>query len=125
MKTETNICKNCETEFILGRSDQKYCNPNCRSRYHNKNSLQNQKIVKEINKQTLNDYKILSNLLGEKDELKVSSSLLKTEGLSFERQTHIEYLKDLNLNCMGLYNLCYYKIDSDNFKILKNEHSKF
>jgi hypothetical protein len=36
-----NTCKNCNTTLV-GRSDKKYCNDLCKSRFHNKAKNQNQ-----------------------------------------------------------------------------------
>lgn len=119
MKLEKSFCKNCEMEFSLKRSDQKFCSNKCRSRFHNKANLMNSQIVKEINKITLKDYKILIDCIGNQVNVTVSRHLLKIKGFSFQRLTHFEDNIDSNTTAFGLFDLCYFKIDNDNFKILR------
>ena len=119
MKTEKNICPNCETEFILGRSDQKYCNPKCRSRYHNKNNVINLEIVKKTNKLLISDYKIFLALLGGETELDISYESLRVKGPSLTRLTRFEDLNDDgNLSCV-LYDICFFKTQNNNYKIIR------
>lgn len=35
-------CKTCDAPLLVGRSDKKYCNDLCRSRFHNKATNQTQ-----------------------------------------------------------------------------------
>jgi len=117
MINERSICKQCKSEFLLKRSDQKFCSGRCRSRYHNKKSPENSTVIKEINRELLKDYRILGDVLAEQEEVQVSRMYLLKKGFSFEKQTHSENWRDSNQNYIGLYDLCYAKDNNDNFMI--------
>ncbi len=118
MKIEKSNCKFCSSKFVLKRSDQKFCSNKCRSRFYNKNNIQNSEIVKKTNKKLLKDYKILDRFIRTKKEVEVIGGMLKASGFSFESSTHFEKM-DANNSHPVLYDLCYYRIDDINFKILK------
>ncbi len=90
MKIEKSNCKFCSSKFVLKRSDQKFCSNKCRSRFNNKNSIQNSEIVKKTNKRLLKDYKILLSYIGTKKEVEVVDGILKARGFSFVSSTHFE-----------------------------------
>lgn len=119
MKREKNNCKHCKSEFVLKRSDQKFCSNKCRSRFYNKNSIRNSEIVKSTNKLLLKDYKILVNRIKDRKEIKVVGGILKKKGFSFTSSTYYKKFEDLNQLYPVLYDLCYYEVDDVTFKILR------
>lgn len=119
MKTKSNICPNCEKEFILRRSDQKYCTSKCRSRYHNKNNVINLEIVKKTNTLLLKVYKLLLVLMGDKKVIEVSGEYLRSIGFSFEVHTHFELLDGKKEAYIGVYDFYYFKTKNNNYKIFR------
>jgi len=116
---ETSNCKFCDTEFKLKRSDHRFCSNKCRSRFNNKNRLQNKSIVKEINKELLNDYKILNSILGDSSDTYVLISQLQIMGFSGKRFTNLEKLEGIIEQALGLYDIVFYQYDSSYFKLIK------
>ena len=122
MKNNSKFCLNCESEIFDGRSDKKYCSNKCKSTYNfKKNELTGR--FKAINNVLKNDLKLLLKLLEKINSITITKIELKAMGFSFKHFTHFEYVESLRRNIYGIYDFCYYFIDDNNIKIIKNEYS--
>ncbi len=93
-------CLECDGP-LLGRSDQKFCNDQCRSSYNNRLSVQSTFVIRIINRILKKNYTILSSLNSGKKAL-VNKSDLQKKGYRFD------YYTGTHLNTKNhLYYYCY------------------
>ncbi len=57
----TRECLNCGNK-VIGRSDKKYCSPQCRSEYYNQQHRENNVIISQVNAILRKNRQILSDL---------------------------------------------------------------
>ncbi len=119
MEEELKKCVYCDTDFILKRSDQKFCSDKCRSRYHNKKNLANTNLVKKTNKELLKDYQILNNFLGTEKEVTIPSRELTIKGFTYKRITHLEITGEPPKQHFAVYDIYFFKKDKFNFTIIR------
>lgn len=103
--------------FIPKRNNQIYASAYNRITYNNIKNRKLQKIVKPINKRLLKNYKIIVELLEDKQELISNSEFLKGKGFDFSILTHI--MKEGNTSIYGIYNYAFFKLDNNTIKIKK------
>lgn len=79
-------CANCN-EPLQGRRDKKFCNPYCKSAYHNKKEDSQEAFIKELNKQLRKNRSALRKAcpLG---KATVRKSFLSKLGMDFKYHTH-------------------------------------
>ena len=97
---EEKFCLECG-EKVVGRSDKKFCNDQCRNAYNNKLEVGNKSLVRNINNALKKNYKILCEL-NTTGKTKVSKSILEEKGFNFNLYTNIYETKTGNR-----YNYCY------------------
>ncbi len=87
MKTEPKYCLYCSEE-IKGRSDKQFCNPHCKSAFHNQKPNSEEAFIRGINKQLRQNRSALKKAcpLG---KATVRKEFLKTLGMDFKYSTHV------------------------------------
>lgn len=93
-------CKNCN-ELIVGRSDKKFCDDQCRNGYNNKIKRQHEKLILDINKILRRNRKILQQFNPE-GKTTIRTEYLKKLGFDFRYFTHFYTTKNSND-----YRFCY------------------
>ena len=86
MKPKPNYCLYCNEE-IKGRSDKKFCDPGCKSAYHNQKPKSDEVYIREINKQLRKNRSAMRTAcpLGKATVRKI---FLKSLGMNFKYYTH-------------------------------------
>jgi len=115
---EDKKCLECN-EPIVGRSDKKFCDDQCRNAYYNKLNSDNINIVRNINNYLRKNRRILESLCPD-GKNKVKREKLLSKGYDFKYHTHTYTTKDNTL-----YLFCYdygiLSLENDWYLIVKNE----
>jgi len=115
---ENRKCLECNEE-ILGRSDKKFCDDQCRNAYNNKLNSEKVKIVKTINNILLKNRRILT-LLNPNGKAKIHKDKLLTKGFDFKYYTHT-YITKENAHYIFCYDYGYLALDNDWYLLVRNE----
>lgn len=99
--SEKKVCLSCG-EAIKGRSDKKFCSDQCRNSYNNELNSDANNYVRVINNSLRKNRRILAEVLGENEKLKISKEKLSAKGLSFSYYTNMFQSKTGNT-----YYFCY------------------
>jgi hypothetical protein len=62
MESSKNYCRECGSE-LAGRSDKKYCDDYCRSKFHNRANSQQNKLMYDVNRILRKNRSILEQFL--------------------------------------------------------------
>ncbi|MCC6252506.1 MAG: hypothetical protein IT238_08600 [Bacteroidia bacterium] len=96
------ICLDCG-EKIVGRSDKKFCNDQCRNNYNNKLSSTTNSEIRYINNILRKNRRILEEIAdNDEGKAKISLTKLNEKGFNFKYFTHIYQTKTGNV-----YHFCY------------------
>jgi len=109
-------CLHCG-KIIRGRIDKKFCNPYCKSAYHNKKNRITNKKIRTINKLLKNNYDILSKI-NPNQKTKVKKSLLLERGFNFQYFTNIYKTKKGHIYYF-VYDQGYLPLDNNFYAIVK------
>ncbi len=99
--SDKKVCLSCE-EIIKGRSDKKFCSDQCRNSYNNELNSDANNYVRVINNALRKNRRILSEVLGENDKIKIFKEKLNSKGFSFNFYTNMFQSKTGNT-----YYFCY------------------
>lgn len=94
------VCQECGQE-VVGRSDKRFCDDQCRSSFYNKENRQSINSIRKINNILRNNRKILE-LLNPKEKTVVSRKTLLDHGFSFTYFTNLYSTKSGKT-----YHFCY------------------
>jgi hypothetical protein len=111
------VCKHSNVEFIPRRSNQIFASKQCRIVYHNDLSNSIRRKLSKINNQLMKNYKILTEIMQEKDEGQFHSEFLRGKGFSFSVHTHVEKWKDKFI--YAVYEFSFYKINDSTYLIIR------
>lgn len=119
MPIENNkrICLYSKEEFQPTRNNQIFATKANRVAYHNDLNNEFRRKLSDINKELTQNYKILINVLDNKESVIVHEEFLKGTGFSFKNFTHLK--EDSEGYAYGIYECYYLKIDKENYKIIK------
>ena len=115
---ENRKCLECNAE-ILGRSDKKFCDDQCRNAYNNKLHTDDIKIIKTINTILRKNRKILAQL-NPGGKTKTHKDKLLTKGFDFKYHTHTYTTKE-NSIYVFCYDYGFLALDNDWYLLVKNE----
>lgn len=104
-------CLECN-EKVIGRSDKKFCNDQCRNAYNNKLEIGNKSLVRNINNALKRNYKILCGI-NSSGKTKVVKTVLEEKGFNFNLFTSIYETKTGNK-----YYYCY----DEGYLLLESNH---
>ncbi|MEN8764332.1 MAG: hypothetical protein ACN4EF_02955 [Wenyingzhuangia sp.] len=95
--------KNCQEcgEKIVGRSDKKFCNDQCRNAFNNKLEVGDKSLVRNINNALKKNYKILC-ALNPSGKTKIPKHKMTEIGFNFNLYTQVHFTKKGDR-----YNYCY------------------
>ncbi len=99
MTQELMYCWYCK-EKLQGRRDKKFCNPYCKSAYHNKNEDSQEAFIKDINKQLRSNRSALKKACPS-GKATVRKDFLSKLGMDFKYHTHTWK------SGSNTYNFCY------------------
>lgn len=113
---KTKNCLECG-EKVIGRSDKKFCNDQCRNAYNNKLEVGNKNLVRNINNSLKKNYKILceTNTTG---KVKTPKNTLDEKGFNFNLFTSIYNTKTGN-QYFYCYDQGYLLLDNDQVLLVK------
>lgn len=97
---DKRLCLFCN-EPLIGRTDKKFCNIQCRSSYHNQTSASSETYIKKVNKQLRMNRAALRKACPQ-GKATVKKDFLKKLGMDFKHLTHTWKSKGGNL-----YYFCY------------------
>jgi len=115
---EKRVCLECGEE-ILGRSDKKFCDDQCRNAYNNKLHTTDDKIIKQINAALKKNRKIMVTL-NPGGKTKVHKDKMLTKGYDFKYHTHTYTTKE-NAKYVFCYDYGYLALDNDWYLLIRNE----
>lgn len=110
-------CLECD-QAIKGRSDKKFCDDQCRARYHNRLNGDDNNLIRRINYALRRNHRILSSLAGE-GKRTIRRSCLVRKGFDFEIITAIQLRKSGN-PCFYCYEYGYMPLDEDRFQLVRH-----
>ena len=105
--------------FKPKRSNQKYASKYNRVAFHNRKYRELKMPLENVNKILFRNYNIISELIGDDNEITLSNDYLKGKEYDFNYITHISVL-NYNLY-FGLYNFIIIELDESTTKFIKNE----
>jgi hypothetical protein len=86
----SRTCLYCQSP-IKGRADKKFCDADCRGAYHNHKKFRDSQLIKKVNLQLLENYRVLKECLvvkiGTVSETTVAKQLLKDRGFDPDYHT--------------------------------------
>lgn len=114
-------CLQCFEE-LKGRSDQKFCNDQCRSTYNNVQYFDTNIVVKTINRILKKNHSILQtlNVLGKSS---VNKSVLENKGYYFEYYTQVVSGRTNNIHHF-CYDHGYRQLDSNKLVLMQRDIGK-
>lgn len=118
---ETRHCLACHA-IIRGRSDKRFCDDGCRNAYNNKLNSASNTIIRHVNAILKKNRKILEELLGEEQMLKITRDRLLARGLN------LDYFTNKLCNAKGqiycfVYEFGYLALDQDLYLLVKQKSS--
>jgi hypothetical protein len=87
MVTILKTCHECG-EKIRGRSDKKFCSPDCRTCFHNRHRGLESQVMRAINRVLLRNRKILMECAGGNNSSRIPVIILQSRGFDFSFYTH-------------------------------------
>ncbi|WP_209390459.1 MULTISPECIES: DUF2116 family Zn-ribbon domain-containing protein [unclassified Chryseobacterium] len=110
-------CLECG-EKILGRSDKKFCDDNCRNAFNNKQNKDSTNLMRNVNNKLRRNYRILSEINTE-GKTKFPKSKLDGLGFDFNYFTNIKIYKN-GSEYKFIYDQGYKILEDDFVLIVKN-----
>lgn len=111
-------CLECGDE-LMGRSDKKFCNDQCRSVYNQKLNGDAAELIRNVNNQLRKNRSILSKLNPE-GKISVKKSVLEKKGFNFKLFTSTYVTKD-NRTYYFVYDQGYLPLEKDYFMLVLNK----
>lgn len=111
-------CLECGDE-LMGRSDKKFCNDQCRSVYNQKLNGDAVELIRNVNNQLRKNRSILSKLNPE-GKTSVKKTILEKKGFNFKLFTSTYTTKD-NRTYYYVYDQGYLQLENDYFMLVLNK----
>jgi hypothetical protein len=112
------FCLDCG-EPILGRSDKKFCNDQCRNNYNNRINSSGTESVRKVNNYLKKNRKILLDL-NPTGKVTVHKDKLTNLGFNFNYFTHL-YVTQKGSTYKFVYDYGYLPLDNDFFMLVQRE----
>jgi hypothetical protein len=103
--------------FKPKRSNQKYASKYNRVALHNKQFRKSRFPLERVNQKLYKNFNIISDLVGNNNEIIVSNDYLKVRKYDFNYRTHFH--NEHNKTYFGLYDFVFIKVDASKMKFLK------
>ncbi|MDR2207089.1 MAG: hypothetical protein LBE36_13150 [Flavobacteriaceae bacterium] len=114
-----NYCLECG-EKIIGRSDKKFCNDDCRNAYNNKLNKDSSNLMRNIHNKLRKNYRILISQNFADGKMKTTKTKLSAAGFDFNYFTNFKSYKN-GSEYRFIYNIGYKFLEDDWLLIVKNE----
>lgn len=111
-------CLDCG-EPIVGRTDKKFCNDQCRNNYNNRLNSESSAFVRQINNILRKNRRILSELVPV-DKSTVHKEKLSSLGFNFNYFTHL-YTTQKGSTYRFVYEYGYLQLDNDFYMLVVRE----
>ncbi|MBS4061934.1 MAG: hypothetical protein KG029_16165 [Bacteroidetes bacterium] len=111
-------CLECGDE-LMGRSDKKFCNDQCRSVYNQKLNGDAAELIRNVNNQLRKNRSILSKLNPE-GKTSVKKAALEKKGFNFKLFTSTYTTKE-NRTYYYVYDQGYLQLENDYFMLVLNK----
>lgn len=112
------ICINCGV-VLIGRTDKKFCDDQCRSHYNNKIKMENNSTIKSVN-QILKRNRCILERFNPAGKTRVTRIQLITAGFDLNFHTHI-YHTQKGDPCVFCYDYGYQKLTRNEFLLIKSD----
>lgn len=114
-------CLDCG-EPIIGRSDKKFCNDQCRNNYNNQLNSDSTALVRNINNHLRKNRRILAEL-NPNGKISVHKDKLANLGFNFNYFTHI-YTTQKGAMYRFVYEYGYLPLDNDFYMLVQRDPAK-
>jgi YHS domain-containing protein len=107
----TKKCPNCSESFEAKRRNQKFCSPDCKMRFNNRNSIKQYHERKQVESIVQQDNKILyqnREILSQYIEKDVSLAKIEKQGFVKGYVTAFKEDKERKQMMFACYDVCYY-----------------
>ena len=118
---EKRRCLECE-EFIIGRSDKKFCSDQCRNTFNNRMNSDHTNLVRNINNVLRKNRRILQEL-NPTDKAKVYKDKLLEKGFNFNHFTSI-YTTKKGSTYFFCYEYGYLQLEDNYYFLVINNRLK-
>jgi len=112
------LCLDCGT-LIKGRSDKKFCNDSCRNNYNNHLKIEDNVILKAVNRILKKNRTILMQLNPD-GKAKITRKKLVAAGFNFDYHTYSYTAQNGNIYTF-CYEYGYLVLKEDSFLLVKRE----
>lgn len=109
-------------EQLRGRSDQKFCNDQCRGSYNNRICIESNNVIRTINRILKRNYLILSSVFAE-GKTTANRSILMNKGYRFEYFTYVQVKPD-NKASYFCYDHGYSELENNKVIFVKLDHNE-
>lgn len=116
-----NLCLCCEKKLI-GRSDKKFCDENCRNSYNNQKNRIANNLMRNTNNRLRKNRKILAEILKDEETKKVNLNSLKNKDFDFDFLTEI-YTTQKGTQYYFVYEYGYLNLKDDWFLLVKRREN--
>jgi hypothetical protein len=117
---EKRLCLYCEKPLNLnvGRKDRRFCDEQCKNKYHNTKTWEEEKEIKRIQLVLKKNRRILKKMFARKDHDEIAKDRLLKEGFEFDFHTHFveTYHYKRQYTCCFDYG---YRLTKDKYKIIE------
>ncbi len=113
------ICKMCQKNNVIGRSDKLFCSLNCKNKYHKKLRNVTKDEAKKIDLILHRNRSILLEILGKtKRKLKVKRYTLEKKKFRFKYHTHF-YINTAGKMYHYVYDFAWMEFSNDEILIIR------
>ena len=120
MITTSKTCLSCGKN-LRGRTDKKFCNDQCRNVYNNSLNGDTNNFMRNTDHRNRKNRRILQQLLGGRQVVKIPSVQLNSQGFSFRHFTHT-YVNRRGHTYKFCYEYGYMLMEKDRVAIIKKDH---
>ncbi|MGC4038339.1 MAG: hypothetical protein QM764_20415 [Chitinophagaceae bacterium] len=121
MKTEERVCKNCgePIKATKGRRDRLFCNNECKNKYHNAKTYQEEHEISRIYVILRNNRRILAKMFERKDKDEIGRERLLKLGFDFDYHSHFVISKIKRNQFTFCFDYGYRLVRPDIYKVVK------
>jgi hypothetical protein len=112
------FCLDCQ-QPLVGRTDKKFCDDQCRTNYNNKIKISDHSHIKQINLILKKNWQILKDNNPE-GKTKVKRDVLVRKGFNFNYHTHT-YATQKGLTYIFCYEYGYLPLENDEILLVNRE----
>lgn len=117
MQDELHQCLYCQGDIVVGRSDKKFCNSECKDEYYNKIKIREHKEIKKIDTILKRNRRILKKSYSQNQLAKLPREVLVKGGFEFGFYTHRVITQSRSNEIIFCYDYGYREISTDIFQV--------